>query len=120
MVFLTKSKHLITLKIKDKKLFGRNCILNNLIKSENLNYRGLFVAKGSGSGYGIFPDPDPGDPNRPDPDPQHWLKRPSLVYMYTQGLPLIEIDGRRICCMGSQLKNNDKDYFFYNFLLITN
>ena len=41
--FLTKSKHLMTLKIKDKKLFARNCILD-------LNYRGLFVDKGSGSG----------------------------------------------------------------------
>ena len=29
--FLTKSKHLMTLKIKDKKLFGRNCISDNFI-----------------------------------------------------------------------------------------
>ena len=29
--FYTKSKHLMTLKIKDKKLFGRNCILDNFI-----------------------------------------------------------------------------------------
>ena len=29
--FLTKSKHHMTLKIKDKKLFGRNCILDNFI-----------------------------------------------------------------------------------------
>ena len=29
--FLTKSKHPITLKIKDKKLFGRNCILDSFI-----------------------------------------------------------------------------------------
>ena len=35
------------------------------LKPEHLNYRGLFVDKGSGSG--IFPDPDPGDPKRPDP-----------------------------------------------------
>ena len=54
---------------------------------ENLNYRDLFVDKGSGSG--IFPDPDPGDPNRPDPDPdpQHWLKGSSfscLVLGYTK------------------------------------
>ena len=67
---LTKSKHLMTLKIKDKKkLFGRSCILDNFISRENLNYKSLFAYKGSGSG--IFPDPDPGDPKRPDPDPQH-------------------------------------------------
>ena len=30
-----------------------------------MNYRGLFVDKGSVSG--IFPDPDPGGPKRPDP-----------------------------------------------------
>ena len=34
-----------------------------------MNYKGIFVVKGSGSG--IFPDPDSGDPKRPDPDPQH-------------------------------------------------
>ena len=61
--FLTKSKHLMTLKIKDKKLFGRNRIFDNFIWRENLNYRGLFVDTGSGSD--IFPDP--GDPKRPDP-----------------------------------------------------
>ena len=60
----------MTLKIKDNKLFGRKCILDNFISREILNYKGLFVYKGSGSG--IFPDPDPGDPKRPDPDPQHW------------------------------------------------
>ena len=43
----------MTFKIKFKKLFGRNCILDNFISRENLNYRGL--------------DPDLGDPNRPDP-----------------------------------------------------
>ena len=52
----------MTLKIKDKKIFGRNCILDNDILRENLNYRGLFVDKGSGSG--IFPDPGPGDPKK--------------------------------------------------------
>ena len=51
----------MTLKIKDKKLFGQNCILDNFILRENLNNRGPFVDKGSGSG--IFPDPDP----------QHWI-----------------------------------------------
>ena len=40
-------------------------MLDNDIYREKLNYRGLFVDKGSGSG--IFPDPDPGDPIRPDP-----------------------------------------------------
>ena len=50
--FLTKSNHLMTLKIKDTKLFGRNCILDNDIKRENLNYKCLFVDKGSGSGSG--------------------------------------------------------------------
>ena len=67
---LIKPKHLMTLKIKDKKLFGRNCILDNFISRENLNYRGLFVDEGSD----IFPDPDPADPKRPDPAPvpQHW------------------------------------------------
>ena len=59
----------MTLKIKDKKVFGRNCILEIFIKPENWNYRCLFVDKGSGSGSGIFQDP--GDPKRPDPDPQH-------------------------------------------------
>ena len=53
----------MTHKIKDKKLFGRNCNLDNFIWRENLNYSGLFVDKGFGSG--IFPDP--GDPKRPDP-----------------------------------------------------
>ena len=56
----------MTRKIKDKK-FGRNCILDNDVEREKLNYRGLFVDKGSGSGSGIFPDPDPGDPKRADP-----------------------------------------------------
>ena len=63
----------MALKIKDKKLYGRNCILNNFITRENLNYRDLFVDKQSGSGSVIFPDPDPGDPKRPDSDPQHWF-----------------------------------------------
>ena len=31
MAYLTKSKHPMTLKIKDKKLFKRNCILDNYI-----------------------------------------------------------------------------------------
>ena len=62
----------MTLKIKDKKKFGRNCILDNFItrKSELL---GPFVDKGSGSGIFSDRDPDPGDPKRPDPDPQHWF-----------------------------------------------
>ena len=64
----------MTLKIKDKKLFGRNCNLDNFTWREILNFRVLFVDKGSRSGSGIFPDP--GDPKRPDPDrPQHWVKR---------------------------------------------
>ena len=46
-------------------LFWQNCILDNFLQRENLNYKGLFVDKGSGSS--IFPDPDPGDPKRPDP-----------------------------------------------------
>ena len=46
----------MTLKIQDKKLLGRNCILDNFIYRENLNHRGLFVDKGSGSG--IFADID--------------------------------------------------------------
>ena len=63
----------MTIKIKDKKLLGLKCILDNCIQREYLNYRGLFVDKGSR--FGIFPDPDPGDPKRPDsdPDPQHWI-----------------------------------------------
>ena len=61
----------MTLKINRKILFGRNCILDNFIQRENLNYRGLFVDKGSGSGSGIFPDP--GGPKRPDPDSQHCI-----------------------------------------------
>ena len=40
----------MTLKIKDTKLFGRTCILDNFIYRESLNYRDLFVNKGSGSG----------------------------------------------------------------------
>ena len=71
----------MTLKIVDKKLL---CQLKSKIKKIiwtklyfrqfyfilfHLNYRGLFVDKGSGSGSGIFPDPDPdpGDQKRPDP-----------------------------------------------------
>ena len=42
-------------------------MLDNFIWRENVNYRGLFVDKGSGSGSGNFPDPDPGDLKRPDP-----------------------------------------------------
>ena len=41
-----------TKKSQIKQLFGRNSILNNFIKRENLNYRGLFVDKGSGYGSG--------------------------------------------------------------------
>ena len=52
----------MTLKIKVKKLFGRNCILDNFIERENLNWSGLFLD--IGSGFGIFPDPDPGDSER--------------------------------------------------------
>ena len=68
----------MTLKIKDKKLFGRNGILDNFIQRENLNYRGLFEDKGSGSGIFLDPDPDPDDPKIPDPDPQHWYIGPNL------------------------------------------
>ena len=57
----------MTLKIKNKKLFWRNCYLDNFIKRDNQNYKGLYVDKGSGSGK------IPGDPKRPDPDP-HWNK----------------------------------------------
>ena len=65
----------MTLIIKDKKLFGQNCILDNFIYRENLNYRVFFWIK----------DPEPifsririhvtqKDRIRldPDPDPQHW------------------------------------------------
>ena len=45
----------MTLKIKNKKLFWQNCILDNFILWENLSYRGLLSIK------------DPGDPKRPDP-----------------------------------------------------
>ena len=38
--FLTKSKHRMRLKIKDKKLFCQNCILYNFIKRENYNLFG--------------------------------------------------------------------------------
>ena len=70
--FYTKSKHFLTLKIKDYKLFWRNCILDNFIQRENKNYRGLFVDKGSRSGR---------------PDPQHCTK---LIYKigWHQGLAL--------------------------------
>ena len=47
----------MTLKIKDKKLFGRNSILDNFIQGENFNYTGLLVDKGSGSGTFHVPDP---------------------------------------------------------------
>ena len=63
--------YLMTLKIKDKKLFGRTCLLDNFISRENLNYRGLFVYKGSGSG--IFPDPDP--------DPQHCIIHKNNIHL---------------------------------------
>ena len=62
----------MTIKIKDKKIIYTKLYfrqLKKIEKLENLNYRGLFVNKGSGSG--IFPDqyPDLGDPKRLDPDP---------------------------------------------------
>ena len=50
MAFLTKPKHFMTLKIKDKTVFLRNCILDNLINRENSNFRDLFVDKGYRSG----------------------------------------------------------------------
>ena len=56
----------MTLKIKEKQFFGRNCILDNVI-TRKLNKMGSFVAKGSGSGIFPEPDPKPGDPKRPDP-----------------------------------------------------
>ena len=54
----------MTLKIKGKKLYGRNCLLDKFIWRENLKYSGLFVDKRSGAG--IFSDPDPDDSKRPD------------------------------------------------------
>ena len=51
----------MTLKIKEKNYFG-NCILDNFYIMRNLNYRDLFVVKGSGSRFNIFPDPDLGEP----------------------------------------------------------
>ena len=39
----------MTLKIKDKKILGRNCISDNFIQRENLNLLSLLVD----------PDPDP-------------------------------------------------------------
>ena len=48
----------MTLKIKDKKLFGRNCILDSFI-TRKFEFHGVFLC--------IFPDPDPGDPKSPDP-----------------------------------------------------
>ena len=50
-IFLPNLKILWHFKIKDKKLYGQNCILDNFIQRENLNYRGLFVEKGSESGW---------------------------------------------------------------------
>ena len=52
------------LKIKDKNLLGRNCILDNFITRKfEVDTWDLFEDKGSG--YGIFPDPS--DPKRQDP-----------------------------------------------------
>ena len=34
--------------------------------TQNYNYRGLFMDKGSVSGFFPDPNPDPGDPKRPD------------------------------------------------------
>ena len=49
----------MTLKFKDKKLFRRNCILDNF-KTRKFNLYGVFL-------WIKDPDPDPGDPKRPDP-----------------------------------------------------
>ena len=57
----------MTLNIKDKKIFGLNCILDNFITRKF--ELGSFVDKGSGSVIFPNPDPDPGDLKRPDPDP---------------------------------------------------
>ena len=62
------------LKIKDKKLFGRNCILDNFI-TRKFDLQGVFL-------WLQDPDPDPvfsrirvtqKDRIRPDPDPQHCM-----------------------------------------------
>ena len=55
----------MTLKIKGKNIIWTKLYFRQFMSRENLNYRSLFVYKGTGSG--IFPDPDPGDPKRPDP-----------------------------------------------------
>ena len=57
----------MTLKIKDKKLFERKCILYFLFNVKNLNNNGLFVNKESGSGIFLYLDPDMCDPKRQDP-----------------------------------------------------
>ena len=44
----------MTLKIKDKKIFGRNCILDNFISRENLNFMSLFVYHGSVDSEPVF------------------------------------------------------------------
>ena len=54
----------MTLKIKDKKLFGRNFILYNFI-TRKFGLQGVVL-------WIKDPDPGPGDPKRPDP--QHWFK----------------------------------------------
>ena len=53
------------LKMKDNKLFGRNCIFRQVYITRKFELQRSFVDKGSGSS--IFPDLDLGDPNRLDP-----------------------------------------------------
>ena len=73
----------MTLKIRDKKLFWRNCYLDNLYNEKIRNTRIFLWIKDldPDSGSGIFPDPDPGDPKRPDPNPQHWYQLSYLSYV---------------------------------------
>ena len=77
MAISYKSKHPMTFKIKDKKLLGRNCILDNFITRK-------FELQGS---FFWITDPDPGDSKkdriRPDSDPQHWYKPSLLRGFYT-------------------------------------
>ena len=48
MTLKIKDKNIMTLKIKGKQLFGRNCILDNFI-TRKFEWS-IFVDKGSGSG----------------------------------------------------------------------
>ena len=57
--FPTKSKHLITLKIKDKKIILTNLYFRQFYIPRNLELQGSLWVND--------PYPDPGDPKRPDP-----------------------------------------------------